>query len=244
MDVAKYCTQAQKINWRHGLFRIWIVFSVIWCGVLSVAGVASYIEDISRAHKPSAGLFDDLIPTNSTASSFQPSAETVENFLIPLFFPLLIFFGFKAMSMLWTWIYGGFKAEETARVDYVGVCRKVASTAGRWSFKVFLYVFASAMIAALLAVITTKIYQWLDISLDGNYALTNPFVLLGVLLQFAAFKWIFFKEGEKGTAFLAYVTVTIFLFVLMFGVIALIAYQPSADPWAAFPDAPVAAPDT
>gem|GEM_PF-4416646 len=224
MDVAKYWTQAQDLNWRHGLFRVWLVFSVVWGALFTVGGVASYIEDIGNARKPSGeGVFGDIPITNPPPSSLLPSVETIQYFLSAFLVPIAVLVSCKALLKLWVWIYGGFKSEDTEKPDYLGASHKTVAALGRWAFKIFLYVFASAVIAALLAVTTTKIYQWLDISLDSNYALTNPFVLLGILLQFAAFKWIFFKEGKKGTAFLAYVTVTIFLPVLMFGVIVLIA---------------------
>lgn len=185
MDAAKYWTQARELNWNYGLFRIWIVFSVIWCGSFSISGF------------------------------FSPASIANEKFLLAFIVPIAVFVGGKGLSMLLSWIYGGFKAEETQKPDYLGSSQKAVSAIGRGLLRVFLYIFASVAIAGLISVVTIKIYQWLDISLEGNYVLTNPFVLLAVLLQFAAFKWIFFKDGKKGTAFLAYIVASLFIMIFL-----------------------------
>ena len=62
---------------------------------------------------------------------------------------------------------------------------------------------------------TIKTHEWLSLPVDSSYGIMSPFILFALLLQFAAFKWIFFKDGKKGTAFLAYVVVSIVAITLM-----------------------------
>jgi hypothetical protein len=121
MDIAKYWTQAQELNWRCGLFRIWIVFSVGWFGSFTIAAINSYIEDVKKVYNPGrdgTGLFDDIPVTNPPASVFLPSDQTIEFFLIAFLIPLLVYGGGRAGYALLVWICGGFKIEKTESLNF------------------------------------------------------------------------------------------------------------------------------
>lgn len=217
MDIAKYWTHAQELNWRHGLFRIWIAASVIWCGLFTLGGVYSYIDGIKSQNKStnSGGLFSDIPITNPQPVSWAPSSETVQYFILAFSIPVLVIIGCKLSAAFLSWIYGGFKSEEAEGADYVGFSKNAFSKLGLWSFRVLLYAFASTAIASLSIIATIKTHEWLLLPVDGSYGIMSPFILFALLLQFAAFKWIFFKDAKKGTAFLAYAVVSIVAITLI-----------------------------
>jgi hypothetical protein len=63
----------------RGLFRLWLVLSVLWIGGVAVVTWRSLPEDefILPSERgpaaPSTGMFDDLIPKRETVRAFDPS---------------------------------------------------------------------------------------------------------------------------------------------------------------------------
>jgi hypothetical protein len=74
-----------------------------------------------------------------------------------------------------------------------------------------------------VAILSVKTYQWLGIGPDKNFTLATPFMLFAALLQFGAFKWLFFEHDKKSTAFLAYIAVFLISMLLMSGLAVLLS---------------------
>jgi hypothetical protein len=89
MTSDKKWKKIKVLNWKAGLFRLWVIFSVLWCSFFSLVSALCYLEDIERAntHLQSSelelGMFDDLIPKTLASEQERPITENIFFDLIP-----------------------------------------------------------------------------------------------------------------------------------------------------------------